>query len=40
VDYEWQIPQVEYWLKAHGIQPAGSDEEINPLLFEMNGTTT
>lgn len=22
VDYEWQIPQVEYWLKAHGVQPA------------------
>ena len=20
VDYEWQIPQVEFWLKAHGIQ--------------------
>ncbi len=22
VDYEWQIPQVEFWLKSHGIQPA------------------
>lgn len=22
VDYEWQIPQVEFWLKAHGIQAA------------------
>jgi CMP-N-acetylneuraminic acid synthetase len=22
VDYEWQIPGVEYWLKAHGIEPA------------------
>lgn len=21
VDYEWQIPQVEFWLKAHGIRP-------------------
>lgn len=21
VDYEWQIPQVEFWLKAHGVQP-------------------
>ena len=20
VDYEWQIPGVEYWLKQHGIQ--------------------
>ena len=23
VDYEWQIPAVEYWLRAHGRQPAG-----------------
>jgi len=23
VDYEWQIPGVEYWLKKHGIEPAG-----------------
>jgi len=22
VDYEWQIPQVEHWLRAHGIEPA------------------
>jgi CMP-N-acetylneuraminic acid synthetase len=22
VDYEWQIPMVEFWLKAHGIEPA------------------
>lgn len=22
VDYEWQIPSVEYWLRAHGRQPA------------------
>lgn len=22
VDYEWQIPLVEYWLKAHDIRPA------------------
>lgn len=21
VDYEWQIPQAEYWLKAHGVEP-------------------
>lgn len=26
VDYEWQIPQVEFWLKAHGVQPAGAGE--------------
>lgn len=23
VDYEWQIPGVEYWLRAHGREPAG-----------------
>ncbi|NQU59346.1 MAG: cytidylyltransferase [Rhodospirillales bacterium] len=22
VDYEWQLPQAEFWLKAHGIEPA------------------
>ena len=22
VDYEWQIPMVEFWLKAHGVEPA------------------
>ena len=22
VDYEWQVPQVEFWLKAHGIRAA------------------
>jgi hypothetical protein len=22
VDYEWQIPLVEHWLRAHGIEPA------------------
>ena len=21
VDYEWQIPLVEYWLRAHGVEP-------------------
>ena len=26
VDYEWQIPQVEFWLKAHGVQPAQPKE--------------
>ncbi len=25
VDYEWQIPQVEHWLKAHGVKPAVSE---------------
>ncbi len=22
VDYEWQMPQVEHWLRAHGVEPA------------------
>jgi len=22
VDYEWQIPLVEHWLRAHGVEPA------------------
>lgn len=26
VDYEWQIPQVEFWLKAHGVEPAHEGE--------------
>ena len=21
VDYEWQLPQAEFWLRAHGIEP-------------------
>ena len=25
VDYEWQIPMVEYWLKAHGVTPADAE---------------
>ncbi|MBM3751981.1 MAG: cytidylyltransferase [Acidimicrobiia bacterium] len=24
VDFEWQIPQVEFWLKAHGVTPAST----------------
>ena len=27
VDYEWQIPQVEYWLKKHGITDAKTTED-------------
>jgi cytidylyltransferase family protein len=23
VDYEWQIPLVEHWLRAHGVKPVG-----------------
>ncbi len=26
VDYEWQIPGVEFWLKKHGIGPADENE--------------
>ena len=26
VDYEWQIPQVEHWLKSHGVKPAPTQE--------------
>jgi len=25
VDYEWQVPGVEYWLRAHGVEPEGPD---------------
>ena len=25
VDYEWQLPQVEFWLKAHGVEPAAEE---------------
>jgi hypothetical protein len=25
VDYEWQIPLVEHWLRAHGIEAATED---------------
>lgn len=28
VDYEWQLPQVEHWLLAHGIEPARSGEPV------------
>lgn len=28
VDYEWQIPMVEYWLKTHGFTDAPSEEEM------------
>jgi hypothetical protein len=31
VDYEWQIPQVEYWLRKHGYGPKGlkNNEQCN-----------
>jgi hypothetical protein len=25
VDYEWQIPLVEHWLRAHGVDAARED---------------
>jgi hypothetical protein len=27
VDYEWQIPLVEHWLRAHGVEPAGESSD-------------
>jgi hypothetical protein len=38
VDYEWQIPMVEYWLKAHGMTPAENQPE--EVLAHGNGTLT
>lgn len=26
VDYEWQIPQAEHWLREHGVTPASGDK--------------
>lgn len=26
VDFEWQVPQVEFWLRKHGIEPAEDGE--------------
>jgi hypothetical protein len=26
IDYEWQIPLVEYWLRKHGIKPGGDGQ--------------
>lgn len=26
VDYDWQIPQVELWLKAHGVRPVSRED--------------
>ena len=26
VDYDWQVPQIEHWLRVHGVQPAREDE--------------
>ena len=28
VDYEWQVPQVEFWLQEHGVRPAAGEQEI------------
>lgn len=28
VDYDWQIPMVEFWLQAHGIEPADVAERV------------
>jgi CMP-N-acetylneuraminic acid synthetase len=29
VDYEWQIPTVEYWLRAHGVEPADDEQPVD-----------
>ncbi len=39
VDYEWQIPQVEFWLKAHGIQPATETAKVPGTPDRVPGTT-
>ena len=28
VDYDWQVPQIEHWLRAHGVQPANENESF------------
>jgi CMP-N-acetylneuraminic acid synthetase len=28
VDYEWQIPMVEFWLRAHGLEPADTESLV------------
>jgi len=33
VDYEWQIPQVEHWLVAHGVEPA---RDVEPASAEVS----
>jgi len=30
VDYQWQIPQVEHWLLAHGVEPARQPSPVAP----------
>lgn len=36
VDSEWQIPLVEYWLKAHGVRAAEEDKpETSPITAEF-----
>ena len=28
VDYDWQIPVAEFWLRAHGFAPAAESESV------------
>ena len=29
VDYRWQVPQVEHWLREHGVRPPGESTEAS-----------
>ncbi|MDA2932769.1 cytidylyltransferase [Acidobacteria bacterium AH-259-D05] len=37
VDYEWQIPGVEYWLLQHGYRPATTTQEVESELISRPG---
>jgi len=30
IDYSWQIPSLEYWLRKHGVSDAGGSMELQP----------
>jgi CMP-N-acetylneuraminic acid synthetase len=38
VDYEWQIPAVEFWLRAHGFQTAGAERVRSDVPVPSAGT--
>ena len=31
IDYHWQVPSLEYWLKKHGFADLSSNLEMQPL---------
>ncbi len=37
VDYEWQIPQVEFWLQAHGFSEQRTPYDEVPLRASRGG---